>query len=116
MNINHSPAESLKAEGRSPNEERVGDKIIALDLTDKISEAGELEKRRMVNARVNEIILGRLSLDAKIMESEARTEKDIQKMHQLMDTAKCLRVAMTWINGPEEGTQGTETTKGGNVA
>lgn len=112
VNINHSPAESLKAEGRSQNPERAGDKIITLDLADKISDAGELEKRRMVNARVNEIILARLQRDATGMEADARTETDLQKCHRLMDTAKCLRVTMTWIAGPS----GQPPGEGSNVA
>lgn len=88
--------------GRPPGEKELPDNIVALGLAEEINNAGELEKRRLVAQRVNEIMLGRLNRDAEGMEASAKTEPDIRKAHSLMDTARCLRVTMTWINGPTE--------------
>lgn len=73
-----------------------------VSLGDDIVNVGELEKRRLVNIRVTEIIMARLDRDALELEKEAIVGNiTLEKRHQLMDLARCLRTTMTWINGPE---------------
>jgi hypothetical protein len=79
-----------------------------VSLTDAICEqssAGELEQRRRIAERVNEIIVQRLERDAlKLEESAIVGDHTIAKRHQLMDLSRCLRTTVTWIAGPAEPT------------
>lgn len=59
--------------------------------------AAELEQRRIWAQKMREMIRTQLTADAIGMETAAQAEKDIQKRHQLMDTAKCLRVTIGWM-------------------
>jgi hypothetical protein len=81
-----------------------------VSLTDTIcdknqSSAGELEQKRKIAQRVNEIIVQRLERDALHLEESAIVgDHTIAKRHQLMDLARCLRTTVTWIAGPAEPT------------
>jgi hypothetical protein len=77
-----------------------------VSLTDAIcdqSGAGELEQKRRIAQRVNEIIVQRLERDALQLEESAIVgDHTIAKRHQLMDLARCLRTTVNWIAGPAE--------------
>lgn len=62
----------------------------------------EMEQKRKVFQRAAEIILHSLERDALNLEKAAILgEHTIQRRHELMDTARCLRVCMTWMAGPQ---------------
>lgn len=63
----------------------------------------EIEGKRKIFQRVNEIMLSSLEQDALRLEKSAIVgEHPIDRRHALMDTARCIRVTMTWIAGPQE--------------
>jgi hypothetical protein len=97
VNADHAPAQA---------ETTPTDNIVS--LTDAIcdrSSAGELEQKRRIAQRVNEIIVQRLERDALHLEESAIVgDHTIAKRHQLMDLARCLRTTVTWIAGPAEPT------------
>lgn len=64
------------------------------------SKAGvELEHRRKVLFRAFEVTGKQLDRDALEMEKSAIVgEHNIQRRHELMDTARCLRVTQTWLD------------------
>lgn len=52
--------------------------------------------------RASEIVFQSLERDALNMEKSAIVgENTIEKRHSLMDTARCIRVTMTWMMGPQ---------------
>lgn len=70
--------------------------------TEKTISEGELERRRMVFKRAAEIICARLAQDATAMEDACEVSDDLTKRHQLMDSARCLRVTVTWLQNEAE--------------
>lgn len=64
--------------------------------------ATELEQKRKIMQRAAEIIFQSFERDCLNLEKAAIVQENtIQRRHELMDTARCLRVAMTWMMGPQ---------------
>jgi len=83
--------------------EQNGDNIVP--MAEKVMEAGDLERRRLAMQRATQIICGRLQSDAEGMEEAAVSERatgNITKYHQLTDSARCLRVAVSWLTNATE--------------
>lgn len=69
-------------------------------IAEQVMEAGELERRRLAMQRATQIICGRLQGDAEGMETAAMTaitSGELTKYHQLNDSARCLRVTISWL-------------------
>lgn len=103
---NHAPtsAHSLKSEVPSPKlETDPGPNVITMDGQPlPTPSTTELEQKRKVMQRAAEIIFGSFERDSLKLEKTAMLgEHTIQRRHELMDTARCLRVAMTWMMGPQ---------------
>lgn len=63
--------------------------------------ATDLEARRKVVARVNEIIVKRLNFDVQQLEQSAIVgDHPMEKRHSMMGLALALRQTVTWIAGP----------------
>jgi hypothetical protein len=63
----------------------------------------EIEEKRKIFQRVNEIMLGSLERDAMVLEKQAIVgEHTIEERHRLMELARALRMTMTWIVGPQK--------------
>lgn len=68
------------------------------DTASKVVEAGEMERRRQAMIRATEIVCKRLAYDAAGMEEVAISPGlDLNKRHQLFDTAKGLRITIDWL-------------------
>lgn len=66
--------------------------------------AADLETKRKVAARVNELIVKRLTFDVQQLEQSAIVgDHPIEKRHSMMGLALALRQTITWIAGPTTG-------------
>lgn len=73
-------------------------------LAEKIIDAADLERRRLAMQRATQIVCGRLQNDAEGMEVAAISAHgagELTKYHQLNDSARCLRVAVSWLADSE---------------
>lgn len=62
----------------------------------------ELEQKRKILQRASEIVFQSLEQDALTLEKAAIVgEHTIQRRHELMDTARCIRITLTWMAGPQ---------------
>lgn len=78
--------------------EALSEKIVALGNADTNPEI--VERRRKQALAAFSITLQQLDADAQTLEAAATVgDLRIQEVHQNFDTARCLRVTMTWLQG-----------------
>lgn len=74
-------------------------KVIELGNKTETVDGTEMERRRKVTFRAFEITAKQLESDALRMENAAIVGEGhtIQRRHELMDSARCLRIATGWL-------------------